>query len=1111
MSNSGRVKVIGYAQKQIFSDGIEYRNFSDGLVGQQYAGAKNITFTDGNFVVTSNFDTTTGKIFKSGSFSKYKTLSTLDLTNNEVLQKLVNSKELKLNTDKTKLRNYVLFGSAKEFIRTSLEHIIATWPAGLAVNQYLNDQTYDYSATTVTDYAYTLSSNTSTFKVLTNQLTNPYNILYNTEASNLNIIGENNLRNLTINYTQYQINGSSVINYTGASSGQNYLTFEVEGNPFPLALISDYTNKYHIKPLESVLEGFFEDLNEFEGYLLDRLSIPKYKSILTHTISLENGTTLTKDEVFIWPTTDGYNLDFQSGQYIQFVSGLIEIVSKQDEIESNLIFRQLTTEAITDFDSIPNSDEDSGQKINKTLKIYGREFDEITKYINGVSNAHTVSYDKKDNAPDNVIKLLGRTLGWDITSSLVNEDILVSYLNKSTPDFAGSSRGLSINEQEIEFWRRIVLNSAWIWKSKGTRKVIEMFFKLIGSPKGLFTFNEYIYKAKRPIDMDMFHAILRELDIEPDLSYLNVDSDGYPKVIRDTVNMYFQKAGLWYRQTGGDNPDADITTGNNPHVGPYDGGQAYLDQFRCLIPGFSAVTITSSVVTSGSTNLYYNDSAGDFNGVVNLETIVDVVDGNNEIITDDTCICVTPSIIQSPKPQRPTNECGCEPSYSGFGDGVLKLSIECQCVGCGMDINISSLVPSINGDCNGGASVMATSLGTIITLEYRLVGSPVWTTMTPPAQSITNLCGGDYEVRATDTSGCEEVVGFTILDEPCPSSNATVTLDDSILSNKKIIITNPDPQPGEDWDLLVTHSGGSVIVYNNTETGPGTIIVEGIEDYVHTITITDLSSCIYTYTIVVPKTTCPFDFTIRNSNDVITASLTTGSPNETYTARLFDSSNTQIGIITGPHPGTIYQFTGVAPGNYIVAITNELNCEVEHPATITNCSSLNFDTTYEDSCYGLCRGSITVSNVTGVAPFDYQLNLETPISDNNNNHTWGEVEHGAYTITIIDANGCTGVSDQITLIRKPEGASIDLQDGPMAGYSEPACEFKIDILTTPTPLLDYYYEFREDDENGTLIESGTMSSNYLGWVTTPTGTLWCRVEHSNGCCDEKTYTGVWPC
>ena len=43
--------------------------------------------------------------------------------------------------------------------------------------------------------------------------------------------------------------------------------------------------------------------------------------------------------------------------------------------------------------------------------------------------------------------------------------------------------------------------------------------------------------------------------------------------------MYYQKGGLWYRETAGANSNLDVLGGNNPHIGPYDGGYEYINQF----------------------------------------------------------------------------------------------------------------------------------------------------------------------------------------------------------------------------------------------------------------------------------------------------------------------------------------------------------------------------------------------------------------------------------------------------------------------------------------------------------------------------------------------------
>ena len=83
-----------------------------------------------------------------------------------------------------------------------------------------------------------------------------------------------------------------------------------------------------------------------------------------------------------------------------------------------------------------------------------------------------------------------------------------------------------------------------------------------------------------------------------------MDSDGYPKFFRDTIDMYFQKGGKWYRETAGPTATQYVLEGNNPHVGPYDGGAAFINQFNNLIPNFQPVTVTSTTVTTNTVNLF---------------------------------------------------------------------------------------------------------------------------------------------------------------------------------------------------------------------------------------------------------------------------------------------------------------------------------------------------------------------------------------------------------------------------------------------------------------------------------------------------------------------------
>jgi len=127
-----KIKVAGYAKKVTYDGNIEYRNFSDDLVGFQLASNGGTPlFTMGNFTITTNVDPKTNKNFITNNFSNPTSLNDLDLTLAQANELLTNNAGVILNLDKKNLKYYSLFGSLSEFIRVSLEDIITKWPASL--------------------------------------------------------------------------------------------------------------------------------------------------------------------------------------------------------------------------------------------------------------------------------------------------------------------------------------------------------------------------------------------------------------------------------------------------------------------------------------------------------------------------------------------------------------------------------------------------------------------------------------------------------------------------------------------------------------------------------------------------------------------------------------------------------------------------------------------------------------------------------------------------------------------------------------------------------------------------------------------------------------------
>ena len=636
MAKKNNIKVSGYAQRVFFNNNIEYRDFSDNLVGLQLTSVnENSQFTMGNFTITTNIDPKVNKIFNSGVISDFYTLESIGNVNQSGSVFIDDSTKItKTNIDITKPLGYVYFGSFSEYLRVSTEDIIKKWTASLYITNIIGTIT----GNNITNYVYSSSNDISTITISTNYFTNPYSIIYSKDASLL-VDPEllSSLRNFTVNYGSYVIDYNNVeyaIKSISASTRQtnDIISLVVNGNPFSEITGTTGSIKFHIKPNEQKREEFFSNLNEFQSNLLNRLSYPEYTSNFNYEFVSDQGTLFFDSKNFTWPVISGdnYNLDVFTTNYESFYSNLSSFISDFDLKQTNIINRKLIAEAIISFDTVPSCGGDdltnNGQKATKLLNIYGRSFDEYKKWVDTVKFAHVVTYNKRNNLPDPLVKELSYMLGLEKLNFLPEVDFSKLMLpSNGQGNYSGSSRQMTLKEVDVELYRRIILNIAWLWKSKGTRKAIEFLFRLIGAPEALVNFDEYIYVVDKPINVEEVKRLLYIFTGEADLTdpklNLPFDENGYPlppiNGQSTTSDLYYQSNGGWYVETGGSATTKDVYVGNNPHIGPYDGGNSYLNYFTntVYIPNFNNGIVSFTGKTYIFENLFLNYNKGLVDGL----------------------------------------------------------------------------------------------------------------------------------------------------------------------------------------------------------------------------------------------------------------------------------------------------------------------------------------------------------------------------------------------------------------------------------------------------------------------------------------------------------------
>jgi len=626
--------------------------FSDYLVGNQYVTGTP-QFTLGNFSVTDSVPTKDDRDFNLGSFSEPITLSTLNIESVEESLKLVSNRlEVFVNYDRSKITNFTQFGSLKEKFRVSVLTILRNFPAVIHVNRIgLNL----LSGNTSSGYTYDPNVNEASFRVGSARLNNPFNIEFTTKG-NLPSNGDNRIseyRNLTKKYTDYvisvQSNNYPILSFTPpTASTDSNLSFIVKGNPFSGASSVTATTliDYQIKLSETRIEEVFNSLTEVEQYLLSRDTVPKYTSTFQIKKTSDDGDVIGATQLVTWPMQDDWNIMISGATFGAYLTSLYDIGDALDREKTNLISRFLTTAALKEFDTPEH-------KVEKVLQLYGRSFDEVKKYIEGLAYMNNVSYSKQDNVPDALLKNLAQVIGWKTPSAISEDNFLESVFGleakKEDPLYAGEVSNKTPAELDIDLYRRLILNTAYLFKSKGTRKAIEFMLRFIGAPEALIEFNEHVYVAGQRINMSNFNTTwgkmsggtyVQEIPVRitgftatqpgtvapyipttisgytfgtkslvSDIPYgrkdFPVDDQGFPIVPQVGTDSWFQAGAGWFEQTlehrGRRITDftKSVFTGNTPTVktklNAFTYGEPYLERFRRFPSMMDGFDITRTV------------------------------------------------------------------------------------------------------------------------------------------------------------------------------------------------------------------------------------------------------------------------------------------------------------------------------------------------------------------------------------------------------------------------------------------------------------------------------------------------------------------------------------
>lgn len=371
-------------------------------------------------------------------------------------------------------------------------------------------------------------------------------------------------------------------------------------------------------------------------------------------------------------------------------------------------------------------------------------------------------------------------------------------------------------------------------------------------------------------------------------------------------------------------------------------------------------------------------------------------------------------------------------------------------------------------DCpinNGG--LWAHAIGGVPPYQYQ------WSTGATGTTFITGLGPGVYYLVVTDSQGCKDSVGVNLVFENLPNITSVITKAVCGQANGAIDIT---PTTGTAPYSYLWSNGDTTQDLTNIPPGPYTLTLTdafGCTRY-HSLMVFDTLSIVLD--TLKNHTTCgysdgsiiltpsqglaPYSFSWSNGT---TSSSNTNLPAGTYsvTVTAANGCTKSASYVINPSPGIIImasyanaycdslngvinltisgnsgsynaqwnsgavgtQLTNLAPGNYIVTITDSAGCQAKDTVAIGDdgVPRLNILSYQAPACYGDSSGSVTLGGFSGVAPYKFSLdgiNYSTAAQINN-------ISGGTYVIYIRDANSC--ISDTLIYLSQPDKIQLNAQ------------------------------------------------------------------------------------
>jgi hypothetical protein len=182
------------------------------------------------------------------------------------------------------------------------------------------------------------------------------------------------------------------------------------------------------------------------------------------------------------------------------------------EVEA-LVLQQQTSASLHDkennskiTDLVPEHfmrmDDEVGNDVLKNfLYIIARSFDSLKVYADQASKLLRVGYGDYDQAPDAALDTVARFFGWDLGGSFVNSDAVQYMLGRDVLDGPAGNDEIEdrLHDIKVQFWRRVLVNLPYIYKTKGTAESVRALMRAYGVNEGFVRLKEFGFAARNEL------------------------------------------------------------------------------------------------------------------------------------------------------------------------------------------------------------------------------------------------------------------------------------------------------------------------------------------------------------------------------------------------------------------------------------------------------------------------------------------------------------------------------------------------------------------------------------------------------------------------------------